>query len=106
MMVQRCTLCRKNVSSVSLDVCSECGEKICRDCLYSCVVCEVILCKSCGYFCESCGEPVCHDCALVAGNEERPDVLCEECHEEMEGYYMLHSNLEKPLRALSQDHYA
>lgn len=82
-MGQKCTLCRKNVSSVSLENCSECGERVCRDCLYTCVVCDASLCESCSYFCESCGEPLCPDCAVADGDEDRPQVLCEECHDEM-----------------------
>jgi hypothetical protein len=81
-MAQRCTLCRKNVSSVSLETCSVCEEMVCRDCLCTCIVCEATLCQSCCYFCTSCNDPLCPDCAIVDGDEDHPDVLCDECHEE------------------------
>ena len=83
-MIKRCSLCRKNVSSVSLETCCVCEEQLCRDCLVTCIVCEESLCHSCCYYCVSCEEPVCPDCAIVDGDEDRPDVFCDECHEEIE----------------------
>lgn len=82
MLEDKCSLCQRKVSSVSLEICSECEEAICQSCFYNCIVCETIVCQSCVYTCKCCGEPVCPDCVIIE-TENIQDAICEECHESL-----------------------